>query len=63
MSFSEKELKMTKKIIYFHGQDVNSAKFQQKTYRKNSLISVILINAAIIFGLIVTLAIFVARGG
>ncbi len=63
MSFSEKELKMTKKIIYFHGQDVNSAKSQQKTYRKNSLISVILANAAIIIGLTLTIAIFALLGG
>lgn len=63
MSVSKNKINHASKIIYFHGQNVNSKKFQKKINRKNSLISVILVNAAIIFGLIVTIAIFAAIGG
>lgn len=63
MSVSKTSVKHTKEIIYFHGENINSKSFQKKINRRHSLIPVVLANAMIIIGLVLTVAIIASLGG
>ncbi len=61
MSMSESITEKEDEIILFHGKDVRSKKFQKKINRKSnsSLFRVVIINSAIIVGLIMIIFILV----
>ena len=63
MSANKTGVKHTKEIIYFHGENVNSKSFQKKINRRHSLVPVILVNAMIIIGLVLIVAIIASLGG
>jgi len=52
-----------KKIVYFHGKDIRDVKFQKRINKKASLTRAILINVAIITGIIMILFIITFLGG
>ena len=63
MSAKKTGVNQTKKIVYFHGENINSKRFQKKINRRHSLIPVILANAMIIIGFVLTVAIIASLGG
>ena len=62
MSVSESISEDSKKVIYFHGKDVRDKKFQKMMRKKASLTKAILINTAIITGLIFIIFVIVLLG-
>jgi len=63
MSVSESVSKEEKKVIYFHRKDIRDEKFQKMIRKKASLTRTILINAALITGIILVLFILTLLGG
>jgi len=63
MSVSESVSEEEKKIVYFHGKDIRDEKFQKMIRKKASLTRAILLNAALITGIIVVLFILTLLGG
>jgi hypothetical protein len=62
MSMSESVSEKEKKVVYFHGKDVRDKKFQKKINRKASLGRAIIINTALIVGVIMVLFIITLLG-
>ena len=64
MSVSERELEEKKyNWLYFHGKDVRTKRFQKKINKKPTLVYVIMINTAIISGIILIFWILASLGG
>ena len=63
MSVSESVAEDDKRVIYFHGKDIRDKKFQKNINKKASLTRAILINAALIIGIISIIFIIVIFGG
>ena len=64
MSVSEREMEERKyNWLYFHGKDVRTKEFQKKINKKPTLAYVILINTAVILGIISIIWILASLGG